>query len=107
MVGPTFHGMEDLIALDPNAYWDTSESTVLGSDYGWSPRIGLVPFFDPRFSPESGRSVLFITKIAAVFIEQVNPGNEVVARFMSVTSPGTPCGAEVTSSFIKGITLIE
>ena len=107
MVGPTMHGMEDLYDLDPGAYWDDVNKVVVGSNYGWSPRIGLVPFFDPRFEPESGRSVVHVTKIGAIFIDSVGPGSKVTGRFIQVTSAGTPCNGELGTSFIKGIVLIE
>ncbi len=47
MVGPTKLGMADLIAQDPTAQWDPINKTIINSAYGISPRIGLVPFFDP------------------------------------------------------------
>ena len=51
MVGPTMHGMEELIALDPGARWDAGSQSIVNSAFGASPRIGLVPFFDPTIPP--------------------------------------------------------
>jgi len=48
------HGMEDLISLDPGARWDSATKTIVNSAFAESPRIGLVPFFDPTLPPDSG-----------------------------------------------------
>ena len=37
MVGPTIQGIEDLIAKDPNAYWDTGCNCVKGSTFRQEP----------------------------------------------------------------------
>jgi hypothetical protein len=108
MVGPTAQGVGDLIAQDPGAYWDSATQSVMGSDYGLSPRIGLVPFFDPTMPPESGRNWVTVTKIGAFFIESVGPGSQVNARFIQVTQTGQPCeGGGIGNSLVKGILLIE
>ena len=107
MVGPTRHGMEDLVAADPNAYWSESEQTIKGSDFGLSPRIALVPFFDPTSPPTSGRNWVRVVKLGAFFLESVGPGSEVRGRFIKVTVPGAPCEDESENSFLKGIALVE
>jgi Flp pilus assembly protein TadG len=107
MVGPTNQGMDELIAADPNAQWDAGSKTIINSDYGLSPRIGLVPFFDPTLPPTSGRNYVTVTKIGAFFIESVGPGSQVNARFIQITSQGTPCPGGVGTSLVKGIVLIE
>jgi hypothetical protein len=107
MVGPTVHGMEDLFALDPGARWDPGTKTVVDSDYGLSPRIGLVPFFDPTLPPSSGRNYVTVTKIGAFFIESVGPGSKVMGRFIQITFQGAPCPGGLGTSFIKGIVLVE
>ncbi|UCG51303.1 MAG: hypothetical protein JSW58_14075 [Candidatus Latescibacterota bacterium] len=107
MVGPTTHGMEELIAQDPGAYWDPADKTVKNSAFGRSPRIGLVPFFDPTLPPESGRNWITVTKIGAFFIESVGPGSEVRGKFIQITTQGQECEGGMGSSFVKGIVLIE
>jgi hypothetical protein len=108
MVGPTTHGMDDLVAQDPGAYWDPGSQTVLGSAYGLSPRVGLIPFFDPTLPPTSGRNYVTVTKIGAFFIESVGPGSQVVGRFMQITAQGNPCpGGGLGSGLVKGIVLVE
>ena len=108
MVGPTKHGMEDLIAQDPGAYWDASTKSVMGSAFGQSPRIGLVPFFDPQLPPTSGRNHVTVSKIGAFFIESVQGNGEVRGRFIQITTTGQPCGTGgLGTGLVKGIELIE
>jgi hypothetical protein len=107
MVGPTTHGMEDLVAQDPGARWDSGSKSIVGSAYGKSPRIGLVPFFDPTLPPTSGRNWVTVTKIGAFFIEDVIKGGGVTGRFIQITEAGVPCGTGVSNSMVKGIVLIQ
>lgn len=108
MVGPTAHGMEDLVAQDPGATWDPETKTIVGSAYGLSPRIGLVPFFDPTLPPGSGRNWVRVTKVGAFFIESVGPGSQVVGRFIEITAQGNPCpGGGIGPSLVKGIVLVQ
>ena len=48
MVGPTRQGMDDLIARDPSAYWDTYNNKVVSSMHP-SPRVVAIPLFDPVY----------------------------------------------------------
>jgi len=107
MVGPTRQGMQELIDADPDAYWDGSEMTVKGSVWGLSPRIALVPFFDPNLPPDSGRDWVRVVKLGAFFLETVGPGSQVTGRFIKVTFPGEPCAGNSDTSLIKGIALVE
>ncbi len=107
MVGPTSQGMDNLIAQDPGARWDSGTHTVVNSAFGLSPRIGLVPFFDPTLPPTSGRKWVTVTKIGAFFIESIKGNGDVTGRFMKVTIGGVPCGTGLGNSLVKGITLIE
>jgi hypothetical protein len=107
MVGPTRQGMQALIDADPGAYWSASEETVKGSAFGFSPRIVLVPFFDPSNPPDSGRNWVRVVKLGAFFLEEMGSGSEVRGRFMKVTVPGEPCAAPSPGTFLKGIQLVE
>ncbi len=108
MVGPTTQGAADLVALDPGAYWDAGSKSVRGSAFGVSPRTVIVPFFDPRFPPQSGRNYVRISKIGAFFIEGIGTGNGVIGRFMQLAVPGTPCAAGApTGGFLTSYALIR
>ncbi|HEX6791765.1 MAG TPA: pilus assembly protein TadG-related protein [Candidatus Krumholzibacteria bacterium] len=106
-VGPTRQGMQELIDADPGAYWSSGDQTVKGSNFGLSPRIALVPFFDPTSPPESGRNWVRVVKVGAFFLESVGPGSQVQGRFMKVTVQGPPCAGGNGNSFLTGITLVE
>jgi Flp pilus assembly protein TadG len=106
MVGPTMHGMEDLISLDPGAYWDSGTKSIKNSAFGESPRIGIVPFFDPTLPPTSGRNWVTVVKLGAFFIEDVQ-GGDVTGRFVQITTGGVPCGHGLGNSLVKGIMLVE
>ena len=97
MIGPTKQGVEDLIALDPNAVWDTSTGQVANSAYGaaGSPRIIRIPFFDPREPPVSGKTTVVVTNIASLFLEDIDSNGIVHTRIMLATgqTPGSTPGA--------------
>jgi hypothetical protein len=92
-VGPTNQGMRDLIAQDPDAYWDSITQSVQGSAFAVSPRIVLIPLYDPRIPAASGRNQIQVTKVAAFFMEQMTGQSEVIGRFLKVRAPGEPCVA--------------
>jgi len=81
----------DLIAQDPDAYWNNATNTVEGSSYGTSPRVIKIAFFDPRFTPQSGRNFVIISKLGAFFVEGTGPQNSVVGVFMGTNTQGTAC----------------
>jgi Flp pilus assembly protein TadG len=106
MVGPTKQGMEALINADPGAYWSEADGAVRGSRFGMSPRIALVPFFDPTNPPASGKQEVTIVKLAAFFLEDVF-GGQVRGRFIGAMVQGGACVGGNGSSFLTGITLVE
>lgn len=107
MVGPTGQGVRDLIEQDPGAYWDETTQSVQGSAHAQSPRVGLIPFFDPTLPPGQGRNFVTVTKLGAFFVESVKKNNEVRGRFVQITTQGTPCAGGSGSSFVKAIVLVE
>ncbi len=113
MVGPTNQGMRDLIAQDPNAYWDSVTQSVQNSAFPISPRIVLIPLHDPRIPIVSGRpNDLQVVKVAAFFMEQMTGNAEVRGRFLKVRQPGEPCvagggGGGGAVSFTYSLSLIR
>jgi Flp pilus assembly protein TadG len=98
MIGPTRQGWRDLIALDPNATFNTSTGLIENSTYSTSPRMIKVAMYDPTVgvitSGASGAEKnTVVSKFAYLFIENVGNGAQVpvTARFMQYTSGGEPC----------------
>lgn len=84
MVGPTTSGVEDLIAQDPTAYWNTSSLKVV-SPLGRSPRVFPIPLYDPDFF-QSGKmtgrnATLKVAGWIGFFVEGLN-GNDVYGRIL-------------------------
>lgn len=93
MVGPTRQGMDDLIARDPSAYWDTYNDKPVSTMHP-SPRVVAIPLFDPVFydaGKRSGRNAdLKAVNYMGFFIEEMQ-GNTVVGRI-------TPIGGMLTGN---------
>lgn len=87
MVGPTRQGTDDLVAKDPTASWDTSCDCVRGSAFGTSPRVVIIPVYDPVVfadGAQHGHNLdLQIANFLGFFIERMQ-GNEVVGRITPV-----------------------
>jgi hypothetical protein len=82
--GPTIQGIEDLIAKDPNAVWDTSCVCVKNSSYaGQSPRVFPIPLYDPEYyanGKANGRIADFrIGNFLGFFADHVQ-GNQIYGR---------------------------
>lgn len=88
MTGPTSQGIEELIAKDPNAYYDEDCHCVMRStptgpqSAGDSPRVADIPLYDPYYyetHQQTGRNVAFKTaNYLSVFVLPMR-GNEVMA----------------------------
>jgi Flp pilus assembly protein TadG len=112
MVGPTKQGMDDLIALDPDAKWDNDKKEVINSNAktGPSPRVVAIPLFDPVYYYEgkmNGRNAsLKFVNYMGFFLERMN-GNEVVGRITPIgglRKGGLPAPA---GAFPRVIRLVE
>jgi Flp pilus assembly protein TadG len=111
MVGPTKQGMDDLIAKDPDAYWDPVNEKVV-STKNPSPRIVAIPLFDPEYY-ESGKHNSRGASLRAVnylgfFIEEMQ-GNEVKGRITPIGGlyKGSGYGPAPTGAFPKVIRLVQ
>jgi Flp pilus assembly protein TadG len=86
MVGPTSQGVQDLIAKDPDAYWDTANNRVVSSMHP-SPRVAIVPVYDPAYYAEgkhnSRNADLKAVNFIGFFIEGMQ-GNSVMGRITPV-----------------------
>jgi hypothetical protein len=89
MIGPTKQGVNELISQDPGASWSFACDCVTGSNApgGWegSPRVAIVPLYDPTTPVEPGKKPIVFNNFANVFLEQMQ-GNTVVARFLGYST---------------------
>ncbi len=87
MVGPTFQGVNDLIAEDQNAAWDNGTGRVVNSTYGddWmaSPRVIKIAMASPDQMNKPGKTTVKFNNFALFFIESM-PSNKdpVTGRFL-------------------------
>jgi hypothetical protein len=111
MAGPTKKGVDDLIAKDPNAYWDTAQRRVV-SDMHPSPRIVVLPVFDTyvyEAARQTGRTEIKIANLVGFFIEDT-VGNDVKARIvpaMGLIRPDGGGGGVPSGAFLMAIRLVE
>lgn len=112
MVGPTAQGVGDLIALDPNAYWDTSCNCVKGSAFAdHSPRIVIIPVYDPVVfanGPQHGKNIdLQINNFIGFFIEPMQ-GGQVLGRITPIGGlVDGGAGPSPAGAFPKAIRLVQ
>ncbi len=112
MKGPTFQGVRELIADDPDATWDADHNQVVNSLWGdrWrlSPRVIKVGVFDPGEVDSSGMQTLVFNNIALFFLEgQQSSNSPVIGRFLYYAQgiPG-PNGI-ATGSLLKRLRLVH
>jgi hypothetical protein len=125
MVGPTYQGMDSLIAQDPDACWapvpggdpnhpgyERGEVGKLvggncGPYPGWeaSPRVITVPLFDPA-QIQPGRTSLRFNNLGVFFIEaQTLRKDPIIAHFLYFAKgTGEPAGG---GPLIKKLRLVE
>jgi hypothetical protein len=127
MIGPTNKGIKALMDQDPLACWhEFSDPAHIGFMTGevrrrssaigpcdqaypnWesSPRVMLVPLFDPS-QIQSGRTSIEFNNLALIFLEgQENAHATVYGRFMFYAKSTGPLGPK-TGSLIKKLQLVE
>jgi hypothetical protein len=98
MEGPTIQGIEDLIAKDPNAYWDEDCDCVKGSLFpGQSPRTFPIPLYDPEYYADGkahGRDADFrVANFLGFFVDRVQ-GNGIYGRVTRITGMVDETAAE-------------
>ena len=114
MEGPTIQGIEELIAKDPNAVWDTGTNTVKNSAFGegrQSPRIFPIPLFDPDYynaGKENGRAAsLRVANWIGFFVEYIGSGNEIHGRIIPIGGIRDKTWTGGTADFPKAIRLVQ
>jgi len=85
-VGPTNQGIDDLIAQDPFAYWDTAKNEV-HSTKNPSPRVFPIPLYDPDFYQDAkvnGRNATLRMANWIGFFVESRSGNNVFGRITPI-----------------------
>ena len=111
VVGPTGQGMDELIALDPGARWDTSCRCVRGSNSTISPRITPLPLYDPKKYAQgkaNGRNADFwLAGIMGFFVDR-RVGNQVYGYITPISGLINPnAGPAPDGSFPVAIRLVQ
>jgi putative Flp pilus-assembly TadE/G-like protein len=113
MVGPTKTGVDALIAKDPAASWDTACNCIMrnGVKVTSSPRIGMIPLYDPYVyatGQQSGKSSpqLQVVNLLGFFIEAVNGAGEVTGRIVPAIALKVGAGA-APAGFARVIRLVQ
>ena len=110
MVGPTNQGIDDLIALDPDAYWDTLTNSV-HSTKSPSPRVFPIPLYDPAYydnGKQNGRNAdLKMANWLGFFVVE-RQGNNVLGRITPILGVvDEDAGEAPEGAFPKSIRLVE
>jgi hypothetical protein len=111
MVGPTDQGIDDLLAQDPDAYWDTVNNCPVSTKHP-SPRVVAIPLYDPNYyttGKENGRTAdLKVANYLGFFIER-RQGNSVYGRITPIGGlmKGSGYGPAPEGAFPKAIRLVE
>jgi hypothetical protein len=111
MVGPTKQGTDDLVAKDPDAIWDDGCNCIQHSAFGKSPRIVIIPLYDPvvfAAGAAHGKNIdLQIANYIGFFIEKMN-GTEVKGRITPIGGIiDDSLGPAPTGTFPKLIRLVQ
>ncbi|MCR4438835.1 MAG: pilus assembly protein TadG-related protein [bacterium] len=87
MVGPTRQAVDQILALDPDAW--LSPSGIQGSRYPGdsSPRICKIALLDPNSLPGPGRSSVTVVRFGVFFIEGMQ-GQSLIGRYMRAATIG-------------------
>jgi hypothetical protein len=112
MVVPMKEGTDALIATDPTAYWDTQCRCVKGSAYTISPRVGVVPLYNPTVYAHSqhggkGAAQLQITNYLGFFIESVTVDGDITGRITPITGLVKGDAGPATGAFPRAIRLVQ
>ena len=112
MVGPTVQGIQELMAKDPNAFWeDKPGCNCVRTDHARSPRIFPIPLYDPDLYDQgkiNGRNATLIMRNWIGFFVEELDGNEVVGRITPILGTINPdAGPAPAGLFPLAVQLVE
>jgi hypothetical protein len=103
----TQSGVNDLIASDSSAYWDSVSKRVISSQSP-SPRVVVLPVYDPAAQDTAiaaGHNDLKITDFVGFFIESVQPNGAITGRIVPVGGL-VQGGAAPSAAFARAVRLV-
>jgi len=120
--GQVKHGVDDLMALDPDARWNYSTNTVDGSrppagsgidpahwDWHQSSRVITIALFDPIFIENgempAGNSTVTISNFARMWLNDSDGNDNVTSVFLGFTTGGAT-GGEI-GPLVKVLRLVK
>lgn len=107
MEGPTQKGVNDLVALDPTAFWDGSK---VRSDFGDNagPRVITIGVFDPAEYMKPGKDEIVFNNFVRVFIDQAMASEQDPVRARIIGSAiGQSFSTSGGGSLVKVLRLVE
>jgi hypothetical protein len=112
MVGPTFEGADWLINQDPTAHWDEGCNCIMGSAFRQSPRVRIVPLYDPILytqGQQTGKAhpELRVVNYLGFFIESITGGGEITGRITPITGKIVPGDPSPIGAFAQAIILVR
>jgi hypothetical protein len=112
MTGPTQQGTDGLIGQDPNARWDRSCNCVKGSAFGISPRIRIVPLYNPEVyadGQQSGKSgpQLQVVNYLGFFIESMTGSGQVTGRITPVLGQYSKNAPNAAGGFARALMIVQ
>jgi Flp pilus assembly protein TadG len=112
--GPTIQGIQDLIAQDPNAYWEDSPcNCVKNSAFPErkSPRIFPIPLYDPDYRDAgmaNGRVASLITaNWIGYFVERIQGSSDIYGRIIPIAGIRDKTYTGGTATMPKAIRLVQ
>jgi Flp pilus assembly protein TadG len=111
--GPTLQGIKDLIAADPDTYWDTGCKCVKGSVFsGQSPRVFPIPLFNPEYYAEgkaNGRGASFeLANFLGFYADHWDSNGKIYGIITNITGVVDPnAGPAPAAAFPVAIQLVQ
>jgi hypothetical protein len=109
MVGPTGQGTNALINSDPGASWNDAKKGVVNAKTIPSPRIVVLPVFDPNVyeaARQTGAIDITIANFVGFFIDDMS-GNTVTGHMVPMTGLVAGGGPVSPGAYLSAIRLVE
>jgi Flp pilus assembly protein TadG len=110
--GPTIQGIQDLLAKDPSAEWNSTCKCIINSKFAQSPRLFPIPLFNPQYYAEgmaTGRGASFmLANFLGFFVTSVDQQNGIhgIIAGISGTVSDTPTNVPA-DMFATAIRLVQ